>query len=610
MEASTPRPVLDSCDDGVAALPLERPKAFSIDFFETLFIRAVANPEDLFDLLGRQLGIPDFRDRRIMAQARGFERMRTHGRSEVTLADIYACFGEAPISVDEIAEAEVSLELALLRPNPDLFWLLRELIAAGRPVVITSDMYLPVAFFQAVLDRFGVGGVPVLVSCDCNATKRDRGSLFDRVILHFGLPPGDILHIGDNPLSDLQRPREKGLRAFLYRAQTPSGVVASQSIAASLALGLLRCTNNGMPHNSREELGFLVGGPAAVGFLLWIAEQAKNDGVSRVLFLARDGYSLERLARSHAFPGLPEFNYLLGSRTAFTLAAMTADNFQHFMEFLLSGSDGLAPEELLERIGVAPPTPDVMADLGLGEGVRVGPENREAVQRFLWALRWAILRAAQETRRALFRYLGHMGIRDGDRVALVDVGWGGTTQEAFAAATSGLFDLDIVGYYLCLADTPQRHHRSELQRMRALVDAPLFQVDTTHDLHLNRVTVERFFSAPHDTVIGLTRSGDGIAPIFDRGRGDSDGLADTAEEINLGVQAFAAAYFNFAKDLGIALSPAELVAPLIDYAISPNRGHDPLFADSGGFDAWGSSRFTRATRSAAPGAGWHRPGVA
>jgi FMN phosphatase YigB (HAD superfamily) len=569
---------------------LLQPGGFSIDFFDTLFIRPVACPEDVFDLLGRQLGIEAFRERRLRAQELGFRRMQDHGRAEVTLDDVYACFEDPPMPADDMARAELALELALLQPNPDVFWLLQGLIAAGRPVVITSDMYLPTAFFEAVLDRYGVSGVPILVSCDCNATKRDDGALFDRVAERLGMSPADILHIGDNPVSDLQRAREKGLRAFLYRSQHPQESSARSSLAASLALGLLRCDNRGIAHNSPKELGYLVGGPAAVGFLHWIGEQASEEGLSHVLFISRDGYSLERLARARPIPGLPRFSYFLGSRTAFTLASMSAENFRDFLPFLLSGADGLAPDELLERVGVAPPAPEILSDLGLGQGVRVGPENRDLMHRFLEAYRWEILRVAHETRRGLYAYLQKLGIRDGQRIGLVDIGWSGTTQEAFIAAATGLLDLDVTGYYFCLADTPECRQRSSLQQMVAMVDAQEFGAESLHRIYANRVVVERLFSAPHDTVIGYRPSDGVVLPVYDTGRGDTTGLADNAREVDDGIQAFARAYSDFVDRFGIALTPAELVAPLVDLAVTPDHRQDLILAGASGFDAWGSSR--------------------
>ena len=126
---------------------IERATVISFDFFDTLFVRPLANPEDAFDILGQQFSISDFRDRRRAAQSEAFRRMHATGRKEITLTDIYACFTKTDVSNSELMAAEYALELALIEPNPEMFRLFSTLIAAGKRVVITSDMYFSENFF-------------------------------------------------------------------------------------------------------------------------------------------------------------------------------------------------------------------------------------------------------------------------------------------------------------------------------------------------------------------------------------------------------------------------------------------------------------------------------
>ena len=77
---------------------------------------------------------------------------------------------------------------------------------------------------------------------------------------------------------------------------------------------------------------------------------------------------------------------------------------------------------------MTPPAPHVMADLGLGEDVRMSPSLHPQLASFLYAYRWEILKVCQRNRRALYRYLREIGLKDGSRVGLVDVGWSGTSQ--------------------------------------------------------------------------------------------------------------------------------------------------------------------------------------
>ena len=569
---------------------IENAAAISFDFFDTLFIRPLANPEDAFDILARRFAIPDFRERRRAAQVEAFRRMHTAGRKEISLGDIYACLAETGLPSGELMRAEYDLELELVEPDPEMFPLFRASLDMGKPVVITSDMYLSTDFFIEALRSYGLENLPLFISSDCNATKRDTGELFDVVVAELGLPAGDIVHVGDNQLADVMRPREKGLMAFHYRAGRERVVKKSISLSTSIGYGLLRTRARDIQPDSYTELGFIYGGAANLGFLQWIRERALVDGVDHVLFLARDGYALERMAQAQVVNGLPDFCYFLGSRTAYMLAAIKDDNFSQFLPFLLSGADGLATCELLERIGVQPPSPRIMADLGLGEEVRVSPALYEKLTSFLYAYRWEILKVCQRNRRALYCYLRQIGISAGRRVALVDVGWSGTTQEAFELAVRPLMGLEVFGYNFCLADTPERFQRERTQRMSAMVSTATTSAATIASIYAHRVAVELLFSAPHQTVIGLQVGTKGVEPVLDAGRNSTDSLLRIAEEVNQGIEAFAEHYGALQQRLVVPASPLQMAWPVIELVTEEQRRVHQLLGQIKNFDAWGSSR--------------------
>jgi predicted HAD superfamily hydrolase len=572
--------------------------AVSFDFFDTLFIRPLAHPEDAFDIIGRRFDIPDFRTLRRSAQSEAFRRMQASGRKEITLANIYDCLIETNTPADILMRAEYELELALVEPNPELFTLFCKILDSGKPVVITSDMYLTSDFFLEVLQPYGLAHVPLFISADCNATKRDTGELFDIVASKLGLRPTDILHIGDNELADVTRSQDKGLMAFFYQAshlQRLQSVKKGISLASSIGHGLLHSSARDIQPNSYVELGFLYGGAANFGFLEWIKERARTDGIDHVLFLSRDGHALERMARAQADCSLRNFCYFLGSRTAYTLAAINASNFNQFLPFLLSGGDGLAPHELLERIGVCPPSPQIMEDLGLGSNVHLNPALHGKMISFLYAYRWEILKVCKQNRRALYQYLKQVGIGPGSRVALVDVGWNGTTQEAFELAVGPLMNLDVFGYYFCLANTPERFRRDQSQRMSAMVTAENTSAETIAKIYNKRVAVELFFSAPHHSVIGLRSGAAGIEPVLDSGRGDTAGLLKIGQEVSYGIEAYAKHYEALQRRLNLKASPLQIAWPLIECITEKHeslheKNTQQLLNAVKNFDAWGSSR--------------------
>lgn len=565
--------------------------AVSFDFFDTLFLRSLLDPEDLFDIIGKRFGIENFSALRRAAQSEAFRRMQKEGRREITFEGIYACFGSLPVPAEALRQAEYEMELALVHPNSELVELFVETVTSGKPVVLTSDMYLPGRFFAEALERHNLPMVPIFVSADKNATKRDTGELFDIVAAELGLEHERILHVGDNPESDVKKAGAKGLATYHYKEIRRPPDLRTVKPEASLARGLLRKHIKHIPEDSFEELGFLYGGPAALGFLDWISEQAKRDGIDHVLFLARDGYILERIAKLRPEGFLPKFDYFLGSRVVFTLAAMNERNFAEFLPFLLSGAEELSPYELLERIDVHPPADKVMEDFHLGAEAVVGRALYDQLRVFMCAYRWEILKICRRNRRALFIYLNKLGLRSGARVALVDIGWNGTTQEAFELAIHDLMDIDVFGYYFCLANTPECKKRQQTRQMNAMLSPTSISADLVERIYKNRVGVELFFSAPHPSVIGLMVSEDGGVEMTEGYvRRSSSNLADISSEIVAGMETFANSYDKLREQLQVPTSPVDLAMPLIDFITDENWHSHQLLGAINNFDCWSRTK--------------------
>ncbi len=570
---------------------IDKASVISFDFFDTLFVRPLTHPEDAFDLLGIKFNIADFRAQRRKAQAEAFRQMTKDGRKEITLQNIYDKFPLPQHQRDAIQQAEYSLELELVQPNKELFPLFKQLVASEKTVVITSDMYFSANFFVDVLKRYGLEQVPLFISADRNATKRDSGELFDSVVSACGVVASQVLHIGDNYLADVQRPQERGLAAFHYVRDVAYLGDKKQCIATSMAQGLLNTDDaEKITPDTFQALGYQFGGPANLGFLHWITQQAKQDAVDVVLFVSRDGYALERLAKNYCADQLPEFHYFLGSRIAFNLALITEENFEQNIPFLLSGSVGLSPGELFERIGVCPPADAVLQNLGIDPQRRISIEDHEVLGQLMFGYRSEIMKVCSRNRRGLFMYLCQSGVKAGNKIALVDVGWNGTTQEAFELAVCPIIDIDVVGYYFCLADTPERQRRSRTLHMKAMVNKESTSSSIVDSVYENRVAVEMFFSAPHNTIIGYRPNGLCVEVVGDPGRAKATGHEQFNLAINEGIDMFAESFTQQQKRLNVSLTPLQTVAPIIELVSNAQWRTNPLIGQIENFDSWGSSR--------------------
>jgi len=563
-------------------------RVVSFDVFDTLFYRLAPEPETVFDLVGEKFGIFGFRDLRMTAQVAAFAAMHTRHEREVTLDGIYDCLPDLGTPSETLKRAEWDFELLVLCPNPEVVAALTLCRERGQICVATSDMYLPRAFFNKLFAKHGIVLDGVFVSAEEQLTKRDDGALFRHVCTQTGASPGEVCHVGDNPFSDVQRGGEQGLRTYLYRPAIPVPAAfdpgsIGRNVQAAAVAGMGRAHVFEPGRSTWWRYGYSFGGPAMLAFVRWLRARAERDRLDRLLFLSRDGFTLEALWQPAPVPA----SYFRCSRVALTLASIDETNFDDFMPFLISGSDGLSVRDIFDRIDVPPPGLALLAPLNLTPETLCGPKTDMAIMRAISAWRWQILKVCRENRRGLHAFCHQAGLRHGERVGIVDVGWGGSTQDCFATSVCELFDIYLRGYYFCMK--PGAHAVRPHLVMDDFV-GELFDESINGRIFDQRVAVELFFSAPHDSVIGYRLRPDGtVAFVEDPGRGCDPRANEIAAEIDRGARAFVARAEPFFRSLPVEPGEAALLNPLISLATEPEPEDAEALGGIRNFDTWGSS---------------------
>jgi FMN phosphatase YigB (HAD superfamily) len=220
----------DPLDRARRAVEDPRFDVVSFDVFDTLLVRPVLEPNDLFRLVGLRAAadglLTDFATLRPRAEALARRRLRERdpARDEPDMASVHAALADlAGLSADTIARLaslEVSVERRILRPRPALCALFETARRLGRRILVVSDSCADPAFVAERL-REAAGLVPdhLHVSSTTGLTKAS-GRLFAAIRDDLGLDPARWLHIGDNDLSDGRRPRELGITAALVPRPT------------------------------------------------------------------------------------------------------------------------------------------------------------------------------------------------------------------------------------------------------------------------------------------------------------------------------------------------------------------------------------------------------
>ncbi len=279
----------------------------SFDIFDTLLFRPYVRPIDLFLHIEKHSNAPFFMTCRVAAEWN--VRQKHPEKLDVTLDDIY---DEIDKNFKSFKQIEMDWERMVLRPNPEMKEIWDFARENGKKIVVASDMYLPTEFIADVLNKNGFGNYDKLyVSGDINQTKA-RGILFDTIIHDMGVKPNRILHIGDNKRSDWKRPRERRIKAYLYpnlvKAYLKNNMRMAKfyreqydNLGASIlvAIAAMRDLQTRMgtqiAKNYWEKLGYEYGGPVIYGYTRWIEQTARNQGINHLMFVARDGYSLQRV---------------------------------------------------------------------------------------------------------------------------------------------------------------------------------------------------------------------------------------------------------------------------------------------------------------------------
>lgn len=280
----------------------------SFDIFDTLLLRPFLKPTDLFWKLERDEGAKGFAADRMAAERRAQARVRAGGKAEATLDEIYS---EIP-QWASMKERELEAEIGCLVANPEIAVVFNRAKDLGKKVAVVSDMYLPKEFLIDSLRRNGLDGWDIFYVSSDRQKQKWTGALYEDILADTGVPPDKILHIGDNGFSDVKKANEKGIVAYGYEkvstkfleecpfakaflGRDPS--LEKRLLVGTLARGwhLFKCEHPDWTYWNR--IGFLFAGVLGYAYMRFVGEDAKQRGIDHLMFVARDGYILQKIFR-------------------------------------------------------------------------------------------------------------------------------------------------------------------------------------------------------------------------------------------------------------------------------------------------------------------------
>lgn len=555
---------------------IDRAEVVSFDVFDTLIHRSVQRPTDVFLVLAEKLknhlfglfnpGVAtNFPMYRVHAEQEARKRLIAEIDSpEVNLNQIYKVFSEitglSGSDVTTLMDLEIELEKQLCHPNPLMKQIYDYAHDQCKTVVLCSDMYLPSAVIEILLDLCGYKPpYRLLVSSDLGFSKHE-GSIWDQVVARLDVKPNRIVHFGDNYHADVRTARQKGIRVHHFDYLTNSIEPRLRMVETgpdlgrhvrSLIQGTIRESLMIKKRDFWEDIGLQIFGALFLGYFLWFASLAKKDRLERILFFARDAYIPFYLYRKYGKQlGLTaEVEYTYFSRVALLLPSfvdMPLDRVWH----LFSGRVHRTVEEHLSRLGIDPYAHLHMV-LAVGfESVRDEvPNSDHRMFRLLNHLWNDVLLEAKRRRPLAARYVAELS-GTAQRIGIVDIGWTGNMQGGFSRLLQ-LYrrDSEIIGYYFGTYDSvnvnilPRNTFRGYLMEQSQPAEWLNSLINGGVEL------LEFALIAPHGTTLGYELQNGVISPVLENNAADAEVRAH-AQQIQRGAMDFIDTVFPRILDIG------------------------------------------------------------
>jgi hypothetical protein len=462
------------------------PAAVTMDVFDTALTRCWAKPGHVFLVCAqrlRALGLTQLADEAWM-QARHDAEGRALARCGADMATLQAIYAElsavlnwTPAQAEQAGDVELAVELDSARVVPRAQAFQERVTLEKRPFRFLSDMYWPEHRVAQLLERVGyrVGPEAVWVSSQRQASK-SHGALFTKALAAWPqLQAKQVVHVGDNRLSDVRQARRAGWQAWHFAdTQLPAGALRLLSTTAaplqlrSLVAGAMRLAQLQVPPQATVheqglwQLGGHHAGPMLTLYVWWLLLNASQAHVKRLYFLARDGQVLLDIARILQTAGVGagiELRYLYASRQAWFAPSLTQWTEAALFRVLDEPDPLHDPAKLSRRLGFD--SAQAMSEQWpqLTQALHPGLSNREVAQTLVRCVPAATALAHMARLRSdALSYFEHQGLFDGVSWGLVDLGWRGRMQECLTRIVQchpkGAH-LAATGYYLGLFEAPQ-----------------------------------------------------------------------------------------------------------------------------------------------------------
>lgn len=411
---------------------IDKHEVITFDIFDTLLMRSVLKPEDIFEVVAKQWCwknqesysvVATMVEHRKQAQKRAKEKYDAYCYAQIF--ELLKQIGSyTDKQIEDLKKLEFETEKQFLVPRYDVVNALKYAYESGKRVYLISDMYFRDADIKEILDKYEITQYHgLLISSDAGCWKWPDAELFKTAIEKFDLADKKVLHIGDNEGADWICGEKAGFKVYpiwsayhmLEKSALKYLLVNVKTVEDSCMLGIYASKYLNSPFALHEGRGKLVlksvydVGYAGYGALLtaythYLIQTYQGQDKAKVLFLARDGYLpqklYDRIVREHQIKDAAPSVYVLASRRALAVPAILNDEELEY-QIGRSNTEVECGEFLKMRFGVSPAEDDQEAACTM---------QGEKLQDYLRKYKKDILLNAEKERKSYLSYLESLDI--------------------------------------------------------------------------------------------------------------------------------------------------------------------------------------------------------
>ena len=443
-------------DDIIGLIQNSGCKVVSFDIFDTLIKRNIRSPQDVFKILESQFN-HHFNKCLPISSIRKKAETRANEKSpdeDVSLDEIYDTIEQ--LSVEErnwLKKQEIFLEQSLCQKNIRMYDIYDWCLKHGKRIIITSDMYLPLKTVKNILSNAGYCDYLNLYLSNEKKARKATGSLYEIILKNERLKASEIIHIGDALKGDFLIPKSMGIRAILIRRDIPESMFFNKNILRSKNSEIAyyyNIVNSFVRNNEKidcsfyERVGFEIVGPMLYGYCRWLIKKLREQEISKVFFLAREGFTLERAFDLFKPKGV-SYHTIRVSRRATALPLLyKAKSLDAILNYLTSTRVNFTIQNFLESCELEEKNIDEILyaiENNLDDNIYTLTDQQK---KNLFDSAYPYIRKVSKQQEEYIRqYLAQYDFNG--KIAVCDVGWHGSIQNALQEIFK---ENDIYGYYI------------------------------------------------------------------------------------------------------------------------------------------------------------------